>query len=360
MLPPPDPAGVETILYLLADAGDVREEHSPLLHRMQRDIEEWSSRMPVDAEVVVAVLGDIVYPEGLHPRDHPAYHSDTAVVMSQVRLVLGPAARAREARIYFTAGNHDWGSRKHRAGEERLRNLEHFLDEVSRRSGASIQLAPAAGRGGPHVVDLGDHLRMLLLDTAWWLLSADPSAQAAVLAGVEDAVAGRQRRELLIAAHHPFRSVGPHGGFFPFWQAAGVRYLLTRSGAILQDLTSIPYRGLENGLRRIFERHEPPLVFAGGHEHSLQVIEGVAPTDPRFNVVSGAGSKLTDVGYDEGVRFAESVPGYMRLFVERSGRMTLFVEATAPEYLKCEGPDAPDCISRGLAAFRTVYTQRLR
>ena len=49
---------------------------------------------------------------------------------------------------------------------------------------------------------------------------------------------------------------------------------------MLEDITSLPYRRLAQGLRNTFARNEPPLIFAGGHEHSLQVIEGVEPTDP--------------------------------------------------------------------------------
>ena len=41
--------------------------------------------------------------EALEGRHH------TATLMSQVRLVTGPAALARHARAYFVAGNHDWG-----------------------------------------------------------------------------------------------------------------------------------------------------------------------------------------------------------------------------------------------------------
>jgi hypothetical protein len=358
----PDPAAVESVLFLVGDAGDATTERNPILTRLQDDIEWWATRLDSDSSVAVLVLGDIVYPEGLHPPGHPSRDSDTSVVMGQVRLVMGPESLRRGARMFFMAGNHDWGSRKDWEGYRRLRTLEEFFTEARARTGAAVELTPEAGAGGPRVVDMGDNLRLLLLDTAWWLLSGDDEQKAEVLRGIDEAFRTAGGREVMLAAHHPFRSVGPHGGFFPFWETAGVRYILARSGAILQDLTSVPYRGLENGLREIFLRHSPPLAFIGGHEHSLQVIESIQESDPRFTLVSGSASKLTGVGFEEGVRFASSVPGYMRVVTGKDGSVALYVEATPAEFLECGGTGAElaGCMAEGLAGFESVYSQRLR
>lgn len=361
-VPPPDPGRVESVLFLLGDAGEGTTHGSPILPRLQQDIERWAERLDADSSVAVLVLGDIVYPVGLHPVDHPTYDADTAVVMSQIRLVLGPAAHARGARMYFMPGNHDWGSRKDWQGFVRLRNLDEFLAFVRTTTGAEVHLVPEAGTGGPFVLDWGRYLRLLLLDTAWWLLSGDDVEKAGVMGRIEAAMESAEDREIVLAAHHPFRSVGPHGGFFNFWETAGARYLLARSGAILQDLTSGPYREMEYSLRRIFARLGPPLTFVGGHEHSLQVIESVEPTDPRLSLVSGSGSKITTVGHAEGLRYAAASPGYMRLVIEKDGGLTLFVEAAPPEFLKCGGSDEQRaaCMAEGIQSFETVYSQRLR
>jgi hypothetical protein len=361
-LPPPDPRQVESVIFLVGDAGEARSDHSPILLRLQQDIEHWSAALAADSAVAVLVLGDIVYPIGLHPPGHPAFAADTAVVMAQVRLVLGPSARERGARMLFMAGNHDWGRRRDWEGFVRLRSLDAFLAGARATTGAAVALVPEVGTGGPHVLDVGSHVRLLLLDTAWWLLSGSEAEKAAVLAGIDSAMASAAGRQVVLAAHHPFRSVGPHGGYFPLWKNAGVRYLLARSGAILQDLTSVPYREMERGLRLIFDRYGPPLVFAGGHEHSLQVIEGAQATDPRFNLVSGSGSKLSDVGSAAGVRYAASAPGYLRVVVGRDGGVSLFVEAAPAPYLRCGGQEEARarCMAEGVAAFRTVYSQRLR
>src|SRR5690606_1601733 len=119
---------------------------------------------------------------------------------------------------------------------------------------------------------------------------------------------------------------------------------------------------LEFGLREIFARNGVPLAFIGGHEHSLQIIAGTRPDSPLVNIVSGAASKLTGVSGDPAMTFGRPAPGYMRLLVEHDGGVTLFVESAPEEFLSCpdEDPERAECMAAGVAAYRTVHSQRLR
>lgn len=363
-IPAPDPAEVERVIFLVGDPGVARREYYPILPRLSQDIEFWAQRLDRDSAVAVLFLGDIVYPLGLHPPGHELYPHDSAIVMDQVHLLAGPYARERRAQGYFIPGNHDWGLEEEFEGFIRLKNLDDFLNRARASTGANVQLVPEVGTGGPFVLDLGEKIRVAILDTAWWLLAGGNvrAEHEVVLDSLESVFRSAGDREIIMAAHHPLRSAGPHGGEFSFWRTLGVRYLLARSGAILQDITSIPYRDLERGLEGIFERHGPPLAFAGGHEHSLQVFRGLQPTDPSYDIVSGSASKLTSVGTAEGMLFGRSAPGYMRLVVDKDGDVSLFVEAAPERFQKCpkENPERAVCMAEGVAAFQTVHSQRLR
>jgi hypothetical protein len=362
LIPSPSYSDVESVLFLIGDAGEAVSQASPLLERMRQDIEVWSERLEADSSVAVLLLGDIVYPLGMNPPGSSSYDNDTSVVMGQVRLVSGPWARARGTRAYVMAGNHDWGLREDWEGFLRLLELDTFLAAARAATGAAIELVPAAGTGGPEVIDWGDQYRLLILDTAWWLVERNPGERQNVLRGIDEAFSTAGDREILIAAHHPFKSGGPHGGRFSFWETLGVRYILFRSGAVLQDITSRPYRDLDIGLRSIFSEYDPPLAFIGGHEHSLQIIEGNEPTDPLYNIVSGSGSKMSSVGPVDGLVFGQGAPGYMRLVVEKDGGVSLFVEATAPRYQYCPSgePERTTCMTEGIAAFQTVFSKQLK
>ncbi|MEX2584528.1 MAG: hypothetical protein WD766_14765 [Gemmatimonadota bacterium] len=360
----PNPEDVESVIFLIGDAGEAPYRASPVIARMTEDIERWSQTLEGDTAVAVLFLGDIVYPLGMHPPGSPEYPADSLMVLGQVETVAGPAAR-ESAHGIFMAGNHDWGLEEEWEGFQRLQDLGVFLAAASEWTGASVRLAPDAGTGGPYVLDLGRFMRVIVLDTAWWILDGGQlglDGRDETIAGIRDAIAGAGDREVLIAAHHPFHSAGPHGGQFSFWRTLGVRYLMVRSGAMLQDLTSIPYRELSDGLRSVFADMEPPLVFAGGHEHSLQVFDKVLPNDPDVSIVSGSGSKLSSLGTGEGILFGRSEPGYMKIFIEKDGGMGLFVESAPEQYLKCPTaePQRSTCMAEGVAAFETAYSQRLR
>ncbi|NIP80093.1 MAG: hypothetical protein GWM90_13080, partial [Gemmatimonadetes bacterium] len=176
---PADAAPAEAVVFLVGDPGKkARYRHYPIIPRVAAEVEAWAQRIGRDSAVTVLVLGDIVYPDGMHDPGTPGYATDSARVSEQVEMVRAPGALRRDARLYFLAGNHDWGFEVDAEGSRRLRNLGSFLDRVRER-GANVDLMPPAGSGIPGTVDLGPHIRLILLDTAWWLFDAEPEGKEA-------------------------------------------------------------------------------------------------------------------------------------------------------------------------------------
>jgi len=358
----PHPDSVESVLFLIGDAGMTLESYPAVTVQLQREVEWWSARLGRDSATAVIFLGDNVYPRGVHAPGDPEYPRDSAQLDDQVSVVRGPAATRYRTTAWFTAGNHDWAQSTTERGLRQLRYQEALLNRVRSR-GPRVSLLPRAGDGGPHIVDVGRHLRVLFVDTAWWLLEISEEAKQKVIDGVEAAMRDRGQREIVIVAHHPLKSGSAHGGLISVWQTLGVEYLLSKSGAMLQDLNSIPYRALNTGLRGVFERAGPPLLFAGGHDHSLQVLEATDPTDPHFMIVSGAASKTSKVEWRPGMLFKESNPGYMRLVTWKNGIVQLFVTAAPDDAVDCgsrRGAGREECIENGLREFRTYYSLELR
>jgi hypothetical protein len=200
-------------------------------------------------------------------------------------------------------------------------------------------------------VDVGRSVRLVLLDTQWWLHKfAKPvhptstcaaDSEAEVLGALRDAVGAAGTRHVFVAAHHPLASGGPHGGHFPaidhvfplrdfkkwLWvplPVIGSIYpLARRSGVSDQDLSSDAYRNLVESLESVL-RDAPPLAFVAGHDHGLQVLSGPGA---RHVLVSGSGS------YDHNnavkmlarTRYASDEPGFMRVDVLGDGRVRLGV-----------------------------------
>src|SRR5215210_3225525 len=91
-VPTPNPQDVESVLFLIGDAGDALLNTSPTLARLRQDVDLWSGQLAADSAVAVLFLGDDRYPEGVRPVESSFYAGDTAVVLSQVRTVTGANA----------------------------------------------------------------------------------------------------------------------------------------------------------------------------------------------------------------------------------------------------------------------------
>ena len=364
-LPEPDPAQVERILFLVGDAGAADAARSPLLVRLGRDVERWSAALGRDSAVAIAFLGDNVYPHGLRDRMHRGFAADSVRLWNQIALLSGPAALEYSTIGWFLAGNHDWGEMVGPAGVQRLRNQEEALEHASLAGGSEgsplVEMIPPAGEPGPVIHDFGPGFRFVFMDTHWFLQEPPEHEQRTFFERLRESFATAGEREIVVLSHHPWETSGPHG-VSEGGRALGFYYLLEKSGSLVQDLSSAAYgdliEALEETIRAAGRR---PLVFAGGHDHSLQVFEATEPTKPMFGLVSGAGSKLSPVSKADGLQYAASRPGYMMLVFREDGGLELFVTAGAPAYLLCPGAKSARsaCMRDGVAAFETVYSIRI-
>ena len=360
-IPQPSSAGVERVVFVVGDPGEARAESHPILHQMREQVEHWTRTLGRDSSVIVIVVGDIIYPNGMHaPTDREDFPLDSAKVAEQLAIVSGPAAREHHVPMYFLAGNHDWGKEQHEEGVATLANLDQFL-AAHRTTGVNARLLPAAGEPGPDIIDMGP-LRFVFLDTTWWLLQSRGTRGGRMINQIEHAIRTAGDRHVVIVAHHPFVSGGPHGGELPLFEGMGVGFLLKRSGAILQGLNSPPYRRLRAEMGRIFRENQPPLLWAAGHEHSLQLIEARGPDEPRWSMVSGSASKITHVGQTPGMRYHVSAPGYFMLLIRRDGSAEAVAVAAPIEDAVCEQRDdalRAACMAEGVAAFQPRFTASL-
>ena len=104
----------------------------------------------------------------------------------------------------------------------------------------------------------------------------------------------------------------------------GSLYPLARSTFLKDrnDIGSPYYTKMKNQIARAFSENKP-LIYAAGHDHTLQVLEGGSVAD--YLLVSGAGSqdKLYDVGDGKETLFAHSHTGFMAVDFLNDGRILL-------------------------------------
>ena len=307
------PAEIETSVFLIGDAGE------PDPRKVGVPLDSMRAQTAVAPErAIIVFLGDNVYPEGM-PEEGAAEWAD-----SRRRLDAQVASVPPGARGIFVPGNQDWAGETP-YGLYSIRQQEQLITSLA--GGRDVRMLPGNGCPGPAILDVG-RLRLVLLDTQWWLqdyivrdAESDCSSDIGVVTAALRAHVRPERADQVViaAGHHPLMTGGEHGGY------CGISGPFRRFGGRTQDIISNANRTLRDSIESAFAG-SPPLVYAAGHEHNLQVLRGGPNVE--YLLVSGAGS---DSKVSCAVRLRESYftsqhrNGFMRLDIMRGSGVLLRV-----------------------------------
>lgn len=271
------PEEIEHTLFLIGDAG----EPDPRAEQTGIPLDSLTAHVtPVAERSTVVFLGDNLYPPGiLEPGS-----AETADAMRRIDVQV--RAIPEGARGIFVPGNHDWATEEP-FGLYAIRAQEEMIASFAR--GRDVRLLPTNGCPGPTTLDVG-RMRLILLDTQWWLhkfIVRDSSTSCTNTVGgvtseLRHAVkAPGANRIVVVAAHHPLMTGGEHGGY------CGITGPFRRFAGRPQDIMSPTNKRMRDSIESAFSG-TPPLIYAAGHDHSLQVLSG--GRNVRYILVSGAGS----------------------------------------------------------------------
>jgi hypothetical protein len=382
----PAPATIDHRLLLIGDAGDADPADEPAL-----DLLEERVRVAPEKTTVV-FLGDNVYETGM-PDPSPIEGTAIEAVLDEVLLNLYQSRRESErllkaqvravrvpgVRAIFIPGNHDW-DQFGVGGFKRVLNQQAYIDQLRTANDpiVDVSMMPGDGCPGPTTLDVGSKARLVILDTQWWLdagVGGKPTPEhnptgcpyttkADILKALQLSIerGGQEGREVVVVGHHPLQSRGPHGGhvdlevhlfpltmlgsYVPFvvrWMplpvfgsiAAWLRSNRSPSGQDFSGPGNEELRhSLEGAMAAAAANGTRPILYAAGHDHSLQVFR--MPKGPRWTVVSGLGSssKASGVRHNRYTTFAHSDarrPGLMEVDFASDGRARLSVWEWSPE-----------------------------
>jgi len=381
-MPTPDLDAVDHRVLLIGDTGAPDPSGEPALHTLEARVAAAPDR------TTIVFLGDVVYETGM-PQPSAIEGTPVEEILDQALLNMYESRREAERRVkdqlkavdfpgttaVVIPGNHDW-DQFGVGGWKSVRELGAYLHQAQGLTKAKIDFLPGGGCPGPVSVDTGTRARVIVLDTQWWLeVGAKPGPDENPTScpnTTEEAVTTALVRELraahdagrvaIVAGHHPLRSKGPHGGYvdplvhlFPMLMLGSyvpffVRWLplpvLGTIGATIrswrspspQDISGPGNRHMRRALAAAMEEAAAsgaaPLVYAAGHDHSLQIFRGDRAV--RYSLVSGFGSKVksSEVRHDGATLFAHADPahpGFMQLDLLRDGRARLAVIESVPD-----------------------------
>ena len=173
----------------------------PVLHALRTDL------LAHPGEKLVVFLGDNIYPTGMPEADDPDRAEAERHIDDQIQVVLEGGARG-----VFIPGNHDW-QKGGTDGWWRVHRQAEYVD----RFGPGVEVLPRNGCPGPVARDVGSRLRLIMMDTQWYLHGGPkPGAWSPCRVRSPDvlgdslraAVARAGDREVIIAAHHPCGAMG--------------------------------------------------------------------------------------------------------------------------------------------------------
>lgn len=328
----------ETI-YLIGDAG--RPSSNPLepsLALLRQKLVSGNQ-----SETSVVFLGDNIYAQGLHKKNHPDREQDELRIKTQLDILNGFSGNA-----IFIPGNHDWKQGKPK-GDHYVKRQERFIEKYLNRGNTFL---PDNGCPGPEEILLDEKLLLVVLDTQWWLHAYDKSKgegdgceaddEGTFILQLKDIFRKNQDKQIVVVGHHPLYSNGNHGGYYTFKDhlfpltavkknlyiplpIIGSIYPLYR-GLLgnIQDIPHYKYQALIKSLTTIFDEFDD-VVYVSGHEHNLQYQK----QNNTHYVVSGAGSKASYVRHNADLSFGQECKGFAALKYYEDG--DLWVEFYSPE-----------------------------
>jgi hypothetical protein len=322
-------------IILIGDAGEPSlKEKEPVLVALQRMASE------IKDSSVVIFLGDNIYPIGLTEENNSKRIEYERRIDEQIDAVVSSMATG-----FFIPGNHDWN----RGKPDGIEYIKRQYEYVTEKTVNKVFFKPKNGFPGPEYFDFGNNLRIIFLDTQWWLQNEDSrtsSSDDCDINSEEEIITELSKliedenKFIIITGHHPLISYGRHGGnysfvthLFPLTELNKNLYLplpiigsmfvfIKNLGISVQDISNLTYKSMIRRIESVIQKRKG-IIYASGHDHALQALRG---NNDNLYIVSGAGIfDLVDdhVGYGDETLYADNVPGFFMLDFLADGRIKL-------------------------------------
>ncbi len=319
---------IHHVVYLIGNtaSADIKEENLVSLQKvLQNERNQFS----------IIHLGDILAPENI---DNPKYTPDRLL-----NLLKGNS----NGKTYYIPGEIDWDNGG-RNGLKAVRKLEKQIEDFYQ--GTDI-LLPSKGCPGPAVIDCSPHLRIIAINTQWWLHPYDkPEApdtdcsnltREEVIESLEKLIQESNGKNILIIGHNPVVSAGIYGGhltikehLFPFPGAKHGKWIpLPLFGSFYaayrqnvgtpKDMANKDYQEFIDEMSGIMSKN-PGLIYASAHDYNLQLLN----FEEGYQVISGSINEKRKSGKEKGLLFSSAEYGFTKIQYFNSGKIEIRFYAT--------------------------------
>ncbi|CAN5329556.1 hypothetical protein BH09BAC1_BH09BAC1_04660 [soil metagenome] len=291
--------------------------------------------LKADKNSMVIFLGDNIYEEGMPAINHMHRLRQENRINESIKAVEG-----YKGTVLFIPGNHDW----YAATDSQPDGLFYEREYLYEKLGSENVFLPKDGKPGPAVLEVNDSVVLVVLDSYRWVrdLPKPVKRKSKYLSQpvpefqeeLKHVLATHSGKRIVMVAHHPLFTNGGHGGFVPFREHIFPLLVIRRNlwiplpvlgsivplgrkfGAIIED---VKHKRYKQYIRVILDatKDNKDLVYAAGHEHSLQLFE----KHQKHFIVSGAGTKSSWVRKRKGAAFTHISVGFCKLDIYANGEM---------------------------------------
>jgi len=309
-------------LFLLALKGQVlAQTHKLIVLGNLTDISE-ESRFEQLENYIRNITGDhsILLAGDLLPIDWNAED------IERLRILL---SHSKAEQIILLPGDRNWADSKPQ-GWVRVRALEKAIKEWRLDN---IIWPLKKGCPGPKYIRIGQHSGLIVLNSQWFnhpYTKPAPrdgickiSTQGDFLEEFEDLMDENAGKNVLIAGHFPFYSLGPYGGHFPF--TSWILPVPVISGLVTSyhqnvgrstDIINKNYNDIRSKLNRlVLERHS--VISISGHEKNTQIVK----VKDNFLINSGNLSKESFGASGKNALLSSAKPGFVSLDLYEDGKI---------------------------------------
>lgn len=235
-------------------------------------------------------------------------------------------------KIIFIPGDREWDNGGKR-GLKKVKALEKYLES---KLGKGNVIFPQKGCLGPGIIDIGEHLRIVAINTQWFLEEnigpEEEDADCGLLNEtefwfeIEDAIGDSENRNVIIAGHHPVLSFGQYAGYKlakkhlspPIVGSFIAGYHQNVGGK--RDLSQRRLKAYASRMLHLTQRFSGA-IFISGHEYDTQVLF----KNDTYHINSGAFAKGRPVGREKETLYRQKQPGFAKLIFEEDGNVSVQV-----------------------------------
>ncbi|MGB3591055.1 MAG: metallophosphoesterase [Nonlabens sp.] len=273
-------------------------------------------------------LGDNIYPTGM-PTKNDEYRPEAENHLNAQLDI----ARQFDGTTVFIPGNHDW----YDEGLENVKREKEYIEDALDKKDI---WQPKVGCP-LESIEISKSVQLLIADSQWYLSRWDKhplindncdqiKTREQFFLEIEGEFKKNQDKTIVFALHHPLYTNGIHGG-----QYAAIKHLYpsqsslpvpilgslatlirTSGGVSAQDKQNERYQEMVNRITTLARASQASrLIFASGHEHTLQYIENKGIKQ----IVSGSGAKQSYAALSNDGLFSYGGQGFARLDIMKDG-----------------------------------------